>query len=327
MPNLSSWFARPKIVISVAAIIAAFIGVLAYPHVGVAPKVDLGATNEASTTIVASGSTVDLAFPKSGRVATVSVKNGDEVHQGQVLTTLSAPDALGLVSQAKGALDLAIAQYASLDLNYANTKKQQDTIVANAYQTLLKTAPEAVARNVSGDDFTARYPLPTISGNYSLGKEGTITLKTYAAQAGLAYRASGLISEEKIVTENPRPLGNSGLSIAFPAGLDPNLTWTITIPNTRSATYATNKEAYDLAVINREKILTELAANLNSSSGSSVARAQISAARGAYEAALGAYQSNVITAPVSGRISFVDENLKAGQSVTAGKRVISITAK
>lgn len=88
-----------------------------------------------------------------------------------------------------------------------------------------------------------------------------------------------------------------------------------------------NKNAYDLAVTTREKVLSDLATTIGEGETNSVARAQVEAAKGAYEAALGAYQSNLIVAPFDGTITFIDKDLKDGQSVVANKTVISVTAK
>jgi multidrug efflux pump subunit AcrA (membrane-fusion protein) len=317
---------KPKATISVAFVVAIILGVWLYPIVGRAPKTDVVLPFDGSANAM-SDNTISLSFPKSGRVESVLVKKGDTVQKGQVLATLSAPDTLGVVSQTKGALALAEAQYAALDLNYANTKKQQDIIVDNAYQTLLKTTPEAVAKDEATDNYTKTYPTPVISGNYLLGKEGTITIKTYAAVGGMSFVASGLVDDSNTITTNAVPIGDSGLSIHFIGTIDPNLTWTIQIPDTRSAAYAANKNAYDLAVVNRDKILSELAQNIGTGDGqASVAKAQVEAARGAYQAALGAYQSNVITSPITGTVDFVDDNLKIGQSVSSGKAVVSISA-
>ena len=104
--------------------------------------------------------------------------------------------------------------------------------------------------------------------------------------------------------------------------------WTINIPNINSSVYLTNKNAYNSAVENKDKVLSELLATIGTNDGEmSVAKAQVDAARGAYEAALGAYQNNIITSPVDGTISFIDKDLKLGQSVVANKNIISITTK
>ncbi|MES2223946.1 MAG: biotin/lipoyl-binding protein [Patescibacteria group bacterium] len=317
---------NPKLVIPVAIIITLALGLLLYPSIGNAPKTDVTIENNNISQLGEnSDSTISLSFPKSGRVESVTVKNGDKVTKGQILATLSAPDAKGLINQTKGALALAQAQYASLNLNYANTKKQQDIIVDNAYQTLLKTPPQAVAKDEGIDNLTTEFPLPTITGNYLLNKEGVITIKTKSSVGGLSYEATGLVTDNKIITSNSMPLGNSGLSIVFPSNIQANLTWTITLPNKLNPQYAANKNAYDLAVTNRDKILSELMQNLQGSdTNSSVAKAQVDAAEGAYESALGAYQNNVITSPINGVVSFIDSDLTVGQTVTSGKTLINI---
>ncbi|MES2059420.1 MAG: biotin/lipoyl-binding protein [Patescibacteria group bacterium] len=319
---------KPKIIIPIAAVVAIALGIFLYPKVGNAPVTDLQIQDESAEQESNSAQTVNLSFPKSGRVESVLVKQGSIVKKGQTIAILSAPDALGLISQTKGALELAQAQYASLDLEYANAKKQQDLLVSNAYNTLLKTPPEAVANNTDDDHFSRQYPLPIISGNYLLGREGTITIKTYRAAGGLYFTASGLVGATDQITSNPIPLGASGLSITFSANIATDLIWTITLPNTHSASYAANKNAYDLAVANRENILSELAQKIDAgSAGQSVAKAQVDAANGAYQSALGAYQSNVISAPISGVVDFLSEDLKPGQSIATGKTLVSISIK
>ena len=89
-----------------------------------------------------------------------------------------------------------------------------------------------------------------------------------------------------------------------------------------------NKNAYELALETRNKVLSELSKTIGSDNGdTSVAKAAVNAATGAYEAAMGAYANNIITAPYDGTISFVDKDLKVGQSIVANKNIISIITK
>ncbi|MDB5204698.1 MAG: Efflux transporter, family, subunit [Candidatus Taylorbacteria bacterium] len=322
--KISHTLSSPKIIVPVAIVVTVALALFIYPMVGNAPQTNIQVGNDLGVVPNTDG-TLSLSFPKSGRVESVTVKNGTKVTKGQIIATLSAPDAKGLINQTKGALTLAQAQYASLDLTYANTKKQQDALVDAAYQTLLKTTPEAVAFDTNTNHLTTAYELPVISGNYSLGQEGTITIKTYASGRGMSFDATGLVKDENAITANPVPLGNSGLSILFPATLTSDLVWTISIPNIRSENYAANKNAYDLAVVNRDKVLSELMQNIQGSGGNgSVAKAQVDAAEGAYESALGAYQNNVITSPIDGTVSFIDSDLMVGQTIAAGKTMINI---
>jgi multidrug efflux pump subunit AcrA (membrane-fusion protein) len=324
MKSIKKLLSNPKSVLPVFAILVLAGTFFLWQHVGVAPTVPNSLTNGNPGVTFSDGGNISLSFQKSGRVESVFVKEGDRVKAGATLARLSAPDALGLVNQARGALDLARAQYASLNVEYANTKKQQDLLVANAYKTLLSGGLEGVPNK---QDLN----VPVISGNYTCGKEGSYILKAYRSSdkdSGFSANFSGLESGTiPVKYDSPIPLGNCGLEIKFThaEAFSTNTVWTIAIPNTKGSVYVANKNAYDLAVANRTKTLDDLLVRIGSTSGSSVARAQVEAAEGAYQAALGAYQNNVILAPTSGTVTFIDANLKVGQSVTAGKPVINIS--
>lgn len=325
--SIHNLFSKPRLTISIVALIVLIASAIAYGHIGRSPIVPASITLSNSHEVIASGSNVSLSFPKSGRVETVLINAGDEVSAGQVLARLSAPDAQGAVSQAKGALDLAEAQYASLNVQYANAKKQQDLLVKNAYQTLLSSGLEGTA-NIQDEN------TPIISGTYTCGKEGTYTLKPYQSgdtDSGYSMNYSGIENGTTGVKyENSVSLGNCGLQVKFlnKTIFNPAVVWTIAIPNTKSSVYLANKNAYELAENTRDKVLSDLATTIGNNTGSSsVAKAQVDAARGAYQAALGAYQNNVITSPVHGIVTFVDPDLKGGQSVIANKSVISISVK
>jgi multidrug efflux pump subunit AcrA (membrane-fusion protein) len=327
---MKSIFNTPKVLIPVVAVIALIGGVFAFRSVGKAPVVTLPTVQQVDTlgTVITNSSdnTVDLAFPKAGRVATVSVKTGDHVSAGQTLATLDAGDALGAVTQAKGALELAEAQYASTDVQYGNAKKQQDVLVQNALRTLRSSG--LVATPTVQDDSH----VPVVSGTYTCDAEGSYEIDPYSsgANSGFSFTYSGLEKGSGVVTFNtPQPLGSCGLFVQFSQGFSGATKWTIDIPNTKSANYVTNKNNYDLAVTTREQVLSQFAANLgqNGSSAAATAKAAIDSARGVYQAALGAYKNNVIVAPIAGTVSFVDADLKPGQSVTQNKTVISITTK
>ncbi len=317
---------KPKIVIPFFTIIALIVVVISYRQVGKAPVVNIiPDTNTPS--ISSSLNVINLAFPKSGRIESAPVVNGQEVYKGQILAKLVAPDGEGLVNQAKGALDLAEAQYASLNLQYKNAKEQQDLIVKNAYQTLLSSGLEGVP---SAQDVNA----PIVTGVYNCNKEGSYEIDPYQSgdsDTGYSFIYKGLESGVAgIKYSNPVSLGNCGLQIKFNKinSFNSAIKWTIDIPNTKSNVYLANKNAYELALDTRNKVLSELSKTIGSDEGvTSVAKAQVNAARGAYEAAMGAYQNNIITAPSNGVITFVDKDLKVGQSVIANKNIISITTK
>ena len=324
--TIKKTLSKTKIIIPVFAIFAIFATVIGYKHVGNAPIVNI-ASDINSSNISSSVNSINLGFPKSGRVEQVLATVGQKVHKGDILAKISAPDAEGAINQAKGALDLAEAEYASLNSQYASTKKQQDLIVSNTYQTLLSSGLEGIpsAQNQNA---------PIISGTYTCGKEGSYIINPYASSdgdTGYSFNFSGLEKGVASVKDkNSVPLGSCGLQIKWNNinSFDDSIDWTIDIPNKKSSTYLANKNAYDLAIANREKVLSDLSTTIGSSNvKSSVAKAKVEAARGSYEAVLGAYQNNIITSPVDGIISFVDKDLKVGQSVVANKNIISIETK
>lgn len=327
----TSFIHKPALVIPVAIVIAAVGGFFLYRSIGNAPVVSIPAAASttsgqapASGTIVTSSSDnqFDLAFPQGGRVATVSVKVGDHVTKGQVLASLDSGSALGAVNQAKGALELAEAQYASADVQYANAKKQQDVLVQNAYRTMLSGGLVATP-SVQDDSH-----VPTISGTYTCSEEGVYNIDPYPSNAnsGFSFTYTGLEHGSGTVTYNtPQALGSCGLFVTFNQGFSGATKWTISIPNTKSSVYITNKNAYDLAVTTRDQVLSQYEANLSANSKANTAKAAVDAAQGTYQSAMAAYQNDLITAPIAGTVSFVDSDLKTGQSVTANKAVISIT--
>ncbi len=317
---------RPKIVIPVYALILIVVIGLNYKNIGKAPIVEEQIDSKTGFTENVAN-TINLSFPKSGRIEKVSVALGQTVHKGEVLAKLVSPDGEGLVAQAKGALDLAEAQYASLNLQYKNAKSQQDLIVKNAYQTLLSSGLEGVPSEQDQNT-------PIITGTYSCDKEGKYEINPYQSgdsDTGLSATYKGLENGTlSIKYDNPVPLGNCGLQIKWKhvTYFRPDIKWTIDIPNTKSSVYLANKNAYELAKETRDKVLSELLTTIGNGEGTnSVATAQVNAAKGAYEAALGVYQNNLIVAPVDGIISFIDKDLKVGQSVTPNKNIITINTK
>jgi multidrug resistance efflux pump len=326
---MKSFFNNPKLAIPVVLVVVAVAGFFIFRSVGKAPVVNIPTSNNvASGTIVtqSTANSVDLAFAASGRVANVDVNVGDRVTKGEVLATLDTSAASGTVTQARGALELAQAQYASLDVQYANAKQQQDVLVENAYRTMLSSGLAAIP-SVQDDSH-----IPTISGTYTCDTNGSYVITPYSSEAnsGYSFKYSGLESGTGEITfSTPQPLGTCGLYITFQQGFSAATNWTVTIPNTESADYVTNKNNYDLAVATRDQVLSQYAANLgqNGSSAADTAKAAVDSAEGAYQSAVGAYQNDVIIAPADGTVSFIDDNLKVGQSVTQNETVISINTK
>ncbi len=210
---------------------------------------------------VVSQTDFDLGFPFSGIIENIFVQEGQEVKSGDPLMKLEITDFElergKLQAQLDGAkadlalqeADLKRAQIESTNTqtNLAKVIEEQDTLVKNAFRTLLSSNLEALPVDKGNDDIA-----PLVSGTYSCDTEGSYTLSTYssAANSGYSYRLSGLeTGTYTAYTESPAPFGTCGLSLQFVDGeAYRNRDWTIAIPNTRSAAYIGNLNAYEEAI-------------------------------------------------------------------------------
>ncbi len=313
---------------------------------------------------VASSLDVNLSFPSSGAVRKINVKEGDHVKSGQVLAILdqatlraNLTSALGTLAQAQAnyekilngstntqiAISEAAVQAARVALDnaeraYNQTKTQQDTIVQNAYKTLLNsglTATPSIS-NVNSSN-------PTISGIYTEKTQGQYKIKLYTA-GGLRYSLSGLeMGDGPINTSGPVPLGTHGLYIQFPSNIAGDTdSWTIDIPNTRASTYLTNLNAYQTAqeaesqalvtaqntIDSAKASLTQAQANLDQVKASATsaeinaARAQVTSAQGQVQAAQAAVNNTMLISPAEGTVTAID--IKVGEQATAFKEVMTL---
>jgi RND family efflux transporter MFP subunit len=197
---------------------------------------------------ISTSDTVTIKPQVSGQLLASLVQAGQPVKRGQVLFTIQATDAARAVRTAQD--NLASAQLA---LRAAQSQDSTSTgdlakAVKNAYITLLSSNLQALPADLT----TSGYNAPTISGNFTLAKEGTITITTYSSQGGISFLASGLTSGVGLTnTTTPQPIGDSGLYIIFPSGIKGGLTWNIAIPNTNASSYISNENAYETAQENQ----------------------------------------------------------------------------
>ena len=220
-----------------------------------------------SGTVHAVGS-ADLAFPVSGIIERIHVSEGMSVMKGDVLATLAHDDLNADYQDAEAALLIAKANQIELiqgqraearDVSkttadiareeLARVTAEQDERVASAYRTLLSSDLAAVPEKSDNEDVP-----PTITGTYTC-EAGTYFLDIFSSKArsGISYALSGL--EKGTFTaymESSAPMGACGLRIQFDA--DENYAssrWIVAVPNTESASYLTNLNAYNLAVTSR----------------------------------------------------------------------------
>ncbi len=214
--------------------------------------------------VVEANNATKLAFPTSGKVVEVLAIEGDIVTAGQILIYLEQSALIAEKQNAYASLLIAKANKDELingpsdeerDVtntnvriakeNLSRTIAEEDEKVRNAKRTLLSTSLEMLPIKSDNND-TA----PTVSGTYNCDA-GTYTLSIYPSNAvsGYSYRLSGIESGTYTAyMESPSVFGECGLSIQFIKGGNyKKQDWTIEIPNTRSSSYATNLNAYNLA--------------------------------------------------------------------------------
>lgn len=215
--------------------------------------------------------TAGLSFPVVGIVTDVFTEEGAEVMKGNLLATLGSANLLAQRTDAVATLQKALAVRDEL-LTGPTTEARAvtDITVASAESSLEKiitTEAEKVASARSGllsndivaraIDSTERDTVPTVSGAYTCEEEGQYSLSLYSsgAQSGFSYTLTGLESDtENGSARQPSPLGDCGLLIQFTEGESyANSEWVITVPNTKSSTYVTYKNAYDLALQQEEQ--------------------------------------------------------------------------
>jgi HlyD family secretion protein len=301
---------------------------------------DIVKKSDLKQTVLATGQVVsntdlNLSFNNSGVVKSIKVKVGDKVKAGQVLATLDGGSELAALTSARGALASAQArlkktlegssseEIALSQITLEQTKLTQDTLVNNAYQSLLNSSPQAVPDNGTSD-----YTAPVITGTYKLGKEGTIKLTSYYSVGGTSFTATGLTNGSGISnTIIAQPIGDSGLYVTFPSNTSINVTdWIINIPNKKAANYLANYNAYQTAVTSAKFAIDQRTAELaikKSSARSSdidLANADILSAQGQVQGAEARYNDTIITAPVDGTVTSVD--IKIGEQAQMQKEAI-----
>ncbi|HWU24703.1 MAG TPA: biotin/lipoyl-binding protein [Candidatus Paceibacterota bacterium] len=299
------------------------------------------------------GTNLTLAFTAGGQINTVNVKTGDSVKKGDVLAALDPQNTAGGLTQAQGAYAAAVAAYqkvingasgpaidaARAALNTAKVARdqaahQQQVLVDNAYTALLNATPQAYPQT-GGVEQDA----PAVSGSYTLGKEGSIIVDTYSSSAdsGYSFRLSGLVTGVGTVSSiTPQPLGNSGLTILFPAGYNGKRTWVIDLPNKNAPDYSAKQSAYQAALqtqtqsaATQDAAVAQAEATMNVTVAAArpedvaAAQAAVESARGALQIAQAAYDQRRIIAPGDGTITAV--HISAGQVAAANAPAIEMS--
>lgn len=206
---------------------------------------------------VSNSNSLDINPEASGELTAVYVKPGDKVTKGKTLFVIKSTDAQKSLRDAQINLQSAQLSYDSYINSSQNSTADLKKAVDRAYITLLSSQLEALP-----GDKSVNYTAPTISGNYALGREGTITITTYKTNDGYSFSASGLANGIGIANSSTaQAIGTSGLFIKFPTTVNENQTWTVNIPNKNSSSYTSNLNAYENAVQDLKEATTSQGTN------------------------------------------------------------------
>ncbi len=236
----------------------------------------------------------NLSFGVTGKVVSIEVAQGVSVEAGDILSRLEDSHVSSALAQAQGGVAAAKANVlvANAALQKANsnlatvqaqnrgiddtiastlttleqTKTEQATLVANAYQELLSN--DLQSYQIDG---YRTLSAPEISGSYDAAASGEYILEFYrsGARSGYSIRYSGLENGTVSIDDFGLPveLGASGLFVSLPTTAEgysySNTEWVVPVPNTRSATYQTKLSAYKKAVEVEKQAITQAEANLD----------------------------------------------------------------
>lgn len=292
-------------------------------------------TVEGSGKIVAVGE-LDIQQLSGGKVVSVLVSPGDFVKEGQVIARLDSRSQSIQVAQAKANYDKVIngatqEELDSLHLNVSSNQssydviqKEQNIAVDNARRNLYSS--NLVARSVYDTKITPYSP--TVSGSYSCNEA-----REYSIVADwtdhVSFSGKGTQTGGAKMSSVPQKLDDCGLYISFDSSLRYDIgEWKVSIPNTLSASYTQNMNAYNQALESREKALlnastTVASSQINLKQKTVGARIEdIAIAKANLDSAYLNYENTVIRAPFNGQIGSVSAIVGQQTSTQAGVATI-----
>ncbi len=314
---------------------------------------------------VAASNQLDIKPQTDGQFTSVPVKLNQQVKKGDVLGIIDQQSAANTVAQAQANLQQAQANYDKLmagatqnaidtqklailsaqqaldqdKTNYSNVVAQQQLSVSKASSTLLSSNLLAAPSDTQSTGTI------TVSGSYNGNNQGQITITVYNSGDGLHYSVSGLgtAGTGLIQTGLAQSIGD-GLFITFgtTGSFSVSTTWTINIPNTNSASYLNNLNAFNSAVQAQTQALENAQASIVSDqnaldranlslqnimlppTGADIAsaKAQITSAQAQLANAQTTYQNTVLRAPFDGSVATLAFNV--GDKITAGTTFATI---
>jgi multidrug efflux pump subunit AcrA (membrane-fusion protein) len=216
----------------------------------------------------------ELSFPTSGLVSGIFVNEGSDVAAGDLLASIGSEALVSERERTLASLRAAEASRAELlagptsesravtsatiaqaEAAYQQTIGTELTKIRNAEQALRSNDLQAYTLDDNDDE-----PAPVITGSYTCDDEGEYLLSVYnsGTRSGYSFRLSGLETNTySVTTDQPTSIGDCGLAIEWsPDVTYGNTEWVIPVPNTRSSSYVTVLNAYNLAVTQAEQNIT-----------------------------------------------------------------------
>ena len=325
MSKLRSFSKRHRFWIVLVAVVV--IGYAAYSIFGHNKPTVVYATAEVTkgnlvTTVIGTGQVsplnqINVQPQASGQVAAVDVSAGQYVSAGQTLFVVGQQSARVQVQQAQASLQSAESSLANAKADLALIEQQQNLAVSNAYENLLNSG---IAATPNSNNYSTA--TPTITGTYIGDATGTytITLHTISGYKPDNFSISGLENIANITINpngTPTPFGTRGLYIQFPAGINLNDSWTVTIPNPNASDYLSSYNAYQSALQAKAQAIQSAEAAVTSSEDA------LTSAQASMSSAQLQLQNTVVTAPFSGQVAAV--NVVVGQSTQSSSTVTLIT--
>ncbi len=304
-----------------------------------------------STGQVVSGTDLNLSFQSSGVVNRVSVVEGDNVAQGQVLASLSDASALASLTSAQGSLEEAQANYEKL-LDGATTQSvqtSQDSVnsakqnLANAYSSAVDTLSDAstsiynaynVAQVIQKNYFTTS----DSEGIQVQNSENDLKSSMQAGQnsLGIAQKSMAPADIDSAITQMISSLNNSYNDMSIIRSQCDLGTYYYSVTATDKASLDTQKTDLNTQLTNVTALEQNIASlNLSLQTAQDqlsltqapptqadidLAKAQITSAQGQVDAAQAQVNNSVIVAPISGTITEVD--IKVGEQAVASQEVL-----
>lgn len=268
---------------------------------------------------------VAMSFEDTGRISRIYVDVGDTVERGDPLVSLELGTLAADLRSAEAAVAIKRIEIENLEATVEKVRSQQDTLVASAYRTLLTDDLTAVP----GSGAQGLTP-PVITGVYKGTTEGSYRLRILQPQIGrftYELRTFGIetTGPVAVLEDEPTPLGTKGLYVSFPDGDDAygDSSWEVFIPNTKSASYAANYNAYQEALRERDRRILEAENELRASAqGMTVAEAELKRAEADLARIRTEIAARTLRAPFSGVVT--DVSVELGGAVSISDPAVSL---